>query len=182
MFMPSVGVGLGFEIVKGFSIGLEHKMTWALNDVLDAQQWSGSNGATGNNDMYHYTSLWIKFSFGRGAKASANTNTTTTNTTDVNNYTSTTVAAPAVSFSNPASTPFNSSSAAMNVSGSITNINSISDMSMTLNGNAVNGFTYNSATHMFSYPVTLQAGTNTFVVTATNAAGSNSATATRSEE
>lgn len=175
-FMPSAGVGLGFEVIKGFSIGLEHKMTWAFNDVLDGQRWSATNSKTGNNDMYHYTSFWIKFSFGRGKKRSG-ASTTTNTTTQTTTYTAPN-AAPAVTFSNPSSSPFNTASKNMAVSGTITNIRSAGEMSMMLNGSPVNGFTYNESTHTFNYPATLQPGANTFAVTATNSIGTGNASAT----
>jgi PKD repeat protein len=174
-FMPSFGVGLGFEVVKGFSIGLEHKMTWAFNDVLDGQQWSSTNSTTGTNDMYHYTSFWLKFSFGRGAKGSHTT--TNTNTTNVSNYTNT-APAPVVAFTTPSSSPFNAASVNMSVEGTVANINSVSNMSISQNGIPVNGFAWNSDTHIFIYPASLQSGANTFIVTATNAAGSVTASAT----
>jgi hypothetical protein len=174
-FMPSVGVGIGYEIIKGFSIGLEHKATWALNDVLDGQRWNSNNVATGNNDMYHYTSFFLKFSFGRGAKGTSNASTTTpTDNTTLNPVT----IAPAVSFTNPPSSPFGTSAPNMTVTGKVTNINSVSDMSMTVNGNAVSGFTYNPSTDMFSFPMSLQNGNNTIVVTGTNSSGSGNATTT----
>ncbi|MCW3102368.1 MAG: hypothetical protein JWO09_808 [Bacteroidetes bacterium] len=177
-FMPSLGVGLGFEVVKGFSIGLEHKMTWAFHDVLDGQRWSGNNSPTGNNDMYHYTSFYLKFSFGRGGHGSGSTgNTTTTNTTG-SNYTAPAAAAPAISFTNPSSSPFTTSSAMQTISGTVSNISSVNDIRMTQNGLRVNGFSYNSGTHEFNYPATLESGANTFVVTATNAAGSVNANTT----
>lgn len=180
-FMPSAGVGFGWEIIKGFSIGLEHKMTWAFNDVLDGQRWSETNSSTGTNDMYHYTSLWIKFSFGRGKKrgggSSSTTTNTTTNTTTETSYTNPT-AAPVITFSTPSVSPFNTAAKSMSVSGTISNINSTNDMSMTLNGSPVSGYTYNPGSHTFSYPATLQQGANTFIVTAKNNVGTANASAT----
>ena len=67
----------------GFSMGLEHKMTWALHDGLDGQQWNNDNTVSSTKDKYHYSSVWLKFSFGRKARPVTTTNTTTctTNTT-----------------------------------------------------------------------------------------------------
>jgi len=175
-FMPSLGVGLGFEVVKGFSIGLEHKMTWAFHDVLDGQRWSGNNSPTGNNDMYHYTSFYLKFSFGRGRGSASTSNTTTTGT---NNYTAQpAAAAPVITFTNPASSPFTTSSVMQTISGTVANVSSVNDIRITQNGLRANGFSYNSGTHEFSYPATLESGANTFVVTATNSAGSVNANTT----
>lgn len=177
-FMPSVGVGISYELIRGFSIGLEHKVTWALNDVLDGQRWSATNKPTGNNDLYHYTSFWLKFSFGRGKRHYSTTSTSTTNNVVTTNNTNTTTSIPAIVFTNPASDPYNSNQQNINISGTVTNINTGSDMTMTLNGTPVAGYTYNTTSHVFNYPATLQNGANTFVVTATNVAGTSNASAT----
>jgi hypothetical protein len=197
-FMPSVGVGLGFEIVKGFSLGLEHKMTWALNDVIDGQQWTNSNLATGDNDKYHYSSVWLKFSFGRGAKTTnstnsdannytnnnsnnTNNNTNNNNTNNTNNInTNTAVAKPKITFTNPSGSGTSTDQQNYTVTATVTGVNSISDITFKVNGNPINGFTYNSASGLFSCPVSLYTGHNSFVITATNSGGSvnNSASVT----
>lgn len=171
--MPSIGVGIGYEVVKGFSIGLEHKMTWGLNDVLDGQRWTNTNTGTGNNDKYHYSSFWLKFSFGRGHKT-AHTETTTT-TSNVNNYTNTAIPVPVITFTNPSTSGTTSTSPLTNITGHIGNINSSNDMSMTLNGNPVTGYTYVPSTQTFSYNASLVSGSNVIVVTASNTSGSVSA-------
>lgn len=67
-WMPSVGIGMAYYLGKSFSIGVEHKITWAMHDFLDGQQWTNNNILTGNNDIYHYTSVILKISFGRTIK------------------------------------------------------------------------------------------------------------------
>ncbi|HEX8514790.1 MAG TPA: hypothetical protein VF868_01235 [Bacteroidia bacterium] len=177
-FMPSFGVGLGYEVIKGFSIGLEHKMTWAFNDVLDGQRWSANNSSTGNNDMYHYTSFFLKFSFGRGAKhTSAATQTPQDHGTNSTTLTPAAVL-PVITLSNPASSPFTTSSPSFTLAGKISGINSVSDMSVSVNGKLIKGFAYNVSTQMFSLPLNLQGGSNSVFVTATNSAGSINASAT----
>ncbi|MGZ4159010.1 MAG: hypothetical protein ACXVED_18450, partial [Bacteroidia bacterium] len=74
-FMPSLGVGLGFQATKVVSIGLEYKVTWALSDQLDGQQWTNDNHKSLTNDKYYYASAWLKFTFGRNPKP-VSTNTT----------------------------------------------------------------------------------------------------------
>lgn len=176
-FMPSLGVGLGYQFTKGFSMGLEHKVTWALNDVLDGQQWSNSNATTGNNDRYHYSSIWLKFSFGRKAKP------TSTNTTDVTTYTNnnTVVATkpekPAITLTAPASGSATVSQQTYTITARITNINSISDIVFTGNGAGITNFTYNAGSQIFAAPVMLINGSNNYVITATNAVGSATANA-----
>lgn len=198
-FMPSVGLGIGYQFTKGFSMGIEHKMTWALNDVIDGQQWANDNTITGTNDKYHYSSIWLKFSFGRGTRTTSsstnsnannyttnnNTTNTTTNTTTTTNTngngtttTTTTVEKPRISFVSPNGSGTSVNTNTYVVSATITGINSISDVNFMQNGSSLSGYTYNSSTQAFSCPVTLSSGTNTFVLTATNATGSSASTTT----
>lgn len=195
-FMPSIGLGLGFQITKGFSMGIEHKMTWALNDVIDGQQWANDNTTTGNNDKYHYSSIWLKFSFGRKERTTSttstntdvnsytNTNTTTTttntnttNTNTTNNNTVTTVGEkPKITYTVPATSGNTSTTNSITVTATVTNINSYSDLHFTANGTPLSSFVFNGGTHVFTCPVTLVPGANTFVLTATNNGGSVSET------
>lgn len=176
-FMPSLGVGLGFQLTKGFSIGLEHKMTWALNDVIDGQQWSNTNAATGNNDKYHYSSFWLKFSFGRTAKPTSTTNTDVTNYTNNNTVVTPTPEKPNINLTNPGSGSATVSQQTYTIKAKITNINSTSDILFSGNGNTITNFTYNAGSQVFSAPVMLISGSNNFVITATNTVGSSTANA-----
>ncbi|MDQ3048508.1 MAG: hypothetical protein M3R27_13250, partial [Bacteroidota bacterium] len=174
--MPSLGAGLGFQVMKGFSIGLEHKVTWALNDVIDGQQWTNANTTTGDNDMYHYSSLWLKFSFGRSGNSSSATSATT-NPTDVTTY-SNTPQKPTVNFTNPSSSPATVGTSNYAVTAAVNNISSKADISLSINGTPNNGFTYDSYSRTLTFNATLLSGANDFMITATNAAGSATANAT----
>ena len=172
-FMPSLGIGFGYEVVKNIvTIGLEHKITWGLNDVLDGQRWSATNSPTGNNDMYHYTSIWLKFSFGRGAKANH------PYTTPVTTYTPAAIPLPVIMFTNPDVPNAVTNQPTIAVTGTIINIASGNDVGITANGYAVPGFTYNSETKVFSFIAPLQNGGNTFVVSASNPSGTVNASTT----
>lgn len=83
-WMPSLGIGISFYPIKAFSISIEHRMTWALHDVLDGQQWTNNNTLTGNNDIYHYTSVILKISFGRNPKQPRPASTTAQQSTNDN--------------------------------------------------------------------------------------------------
>jgi len=54
-FMPSLGFGIGYQFNERWSIGVEHKITYALsnniNDIDNSQI----------NDKYHYTALKLNF-------------------------------------------------------------------------------------------------------------------------
>ena len=163
-FMPSLGVGLGYQFSPGFSMGLEHKMTWALHDGLDGQQWNNDNTVSGTKDKYHYSSVWLKFSFGRKVKPVATTTTTT-------NIVTPTAEKPTVVITNPSVNSFTSTSQSFTVKATIKNVNSKSDIVLKYNGINNSNFTYDVNTKQFAFPLMLLNGSNTFEITATNASG-----------
>lgn len=173
-FMPSLGVGLGYQFTPGFSMGLEHKVTWALSDMLDGQQWANDNTLSASQDKYHYSSIWLKFSFGRATRSHTTTNNVIT---DQNLYTPA-ADKPTISIYSPGSSPYTSSSQSYNVKATIKNVSSKSDIGLVHNGVSNSNFTYDATTHVFSFPLMLSSGTNTFMITATNANGSASDNAT----
>lgn len=65
-------VGLGVEALVGkkdrVSIGLEHRMTFTGDDLLDGQQWSEQGDLTRYYDTYHYVSGRISFFLGKKDK------------------------------------------------------------------------------------------------------------------
>jgi hypothetical protein len=168
--MPSLGIGIGYQVSKLFSIGLEHKITWTLNDVVDGQQWKNNNTLTGTNDIYHYTSAWIKFSFGRTPPRPHppvnNTVQTTPNTV--------TQPKPIVVITSPTVHPYTSPQKNITVVAKISHIYSRSDISFTVNGVTNTGFAYDNASQTFSFPATLLNGTNTFVISAATDMGGDS--------
>ena len=174
-FMPSLGVGLGYQVTKGFSLGLEYKATWALNDVLDGQQWSNTNTKTGTNDKYYYASAWLKFTFGRTERAVTTDNTI--HTTDPNGFTNT-GDKPSIMLTNPSISPVTSPSQSYTVKAIIKNVGSKSDIGLVYNGASNTNFTYDAGSSVFTFPVMLLSGNNNFMITATNANGSSTENAT----
>ena len=177
-FMPSLGVGLGYQFTPGFSMGLEHKMTWALHDGLDGQQWNNDNTFSTTKDKYHYSSVWLKFSFGRSSHHSTidtNNNNVVTNN---NNIVTPAGDKPTVVISNPSSPSFTSPSQSYTVRATIKNVSGKSDVGLVYNGVSNTNFTYDATTQQFAFPLMLLNGSNTFMITATNANGSTTDNAT----
>ena len=190
-FMPYVGAGLGYQFTKGFSMGVEHKMTWTRNDLVDGQQWTNTNDYTGTNDMYHYSSVWMKFSFGGKGRTTSSTsnnsnvnnysNNNTTNNTNNNTNTNTTVTtntvtsveAPKVAFTSPTSNPFNTNQNTVTVTATVTGVNASSGINLIYNGSSVSGFTYVNNT--LTYTTNLVNGSNSFIINATNSGGTGTA-------
>lgn len=69
-FKPIVtaGFGLAYKISKRFNIGLEEKLSWTNDDLLDGQRWQenpiGDAVHTRDFDSYHYTSLRLNYNIG----------------------------------------------------------------------------------------------------------------------
>ena len=57
-FMPSLGIGLGYQVTPQLSIGFEHRVTFTLADKFDGVEKEGTEFLQwGNNDKYHYSSI-----------------------------------------------------------------------------------------------------------------------------
>ena len=66
--MPSLGLGLGYQFNEVFSMGIEHKLTYAFHNNLD--------GITSDalNDRYHYTAIKMGFNILNNGSSSQESN------------------------------------------------------------------------------------------------------------
>ena len=60
-FMPSLGIGLAYQFAPRFSMGIEHKTTFAMNDLFDGYIDPTKKMGYFENDIYHYTSAFMRF-------------------------------------------------------------------------------------------------------------------------
>ena len=181
-FMPSLGVGLGYQFTPGFSMGVEHKMTWALHDGLDGQQWANDNTLSPTKDKYHYSSVWLKFSFGRGTHPTSTNTNVNTNTNNVNTNTNTNIITtagdkPTVVITNPSVNSYTSTSQSYTVRATIKNVSSKNDIGLVYNGVSNTNFTYDATSQTFAFPLMLLNGSNSFMITATNVNGNTTSNA-----
>jgi hypothetical protein len=117
-FMPSAGIGFGYQWSNAVALGVEHRTTWALNDLIDGVNHDYTGAKTPNNDIYNYDGLFVRWTFGGNGNSKSNTtyndnstpanpNTyTNTNPTPPNNNTTTVVTPPPVD-NTPNNTPNN---------------------------------------------------------------------------
>jgi large repetitive protein len=132
-FMPSLGFGLGYQVGKRTTIGIEHKTTFTLADNFDGY---ASSLPRAKNDRYHYTSLYLQFRF--KARESQVSDTSVNSSTNVNNYNSV-CPSPIISVSNQTTTENNYQ---YELEATITNINKANEIIVTDQfGNSV-PFTY----------------------------------------
>lgn len=166
-FMPSVGVGLGYQFGKGFSMGIEHKTTFTLADNFDGHQ-----NASGKykNDWYHYTSLYLRFHI-RHHTYVRDTTVTNTPPPPPNTNGLTTNSPPLVNFTNPAVSGSTVNTANYIIKARIQRVPTSANVVFRQNGNYITNFSYNPSTESFEANVTLTPGQNIFELTGTNGVG-----------
>lgn len=66
-FKPTahVGFGIGFRVSRIFTLGLESRVTYTNDDLLDGQRWDEWGGITRDYDTYVYNSLSLNVNLGR---------------------------------------------------------------------------------------------------------------------
>ncbi len=157
-FMPAVGFELGYWLTPRFALGIGHKMTWARTDVLDGQQWTNANELTGDNDIYHYTNLGLKWIINEGKR--------------------TRLEPPIIKVANPSYSPYTVNDPNFTLRATIENVQSTVDVNSQFNQSVHRSYNFNPAGEVFTSNLFLKEGENTFIINASNAAGSASETIT----
>jgi len=169
-FMPSLGFGIGYQVGKRVSIGLEHKTTFTLIDDFDGYV----DGSSKYNDIYHYTSAYIQFRFRHGREE--HTENTVNN---VDNYnTAGGCVKPTITLINPASNGLTATAINYQLVADVKDVLGRENISVKQNGVSNYTFTYNAQTDRLEAGVVLVPGMNTFEITATNTCGSDVETIT----
>ena len=170
--MPSLGIGLGYQIGPRFSMGIEHKTTFTLMDNFD-----GFANPTGSlkNDLYHYTSLYLRFQV-RKRKPVKEVSTLP----NVPNYdepvTQNDYQLPVVTFTNPPVSGTSVTQPDYIIRADVKYVDGRDNINFRQNGNYNGNFTYNPSTKRFESRVVLNPGQNIFELTGTNAYGSDQKT------
>lgn len=164
-FMPSLGFGLGYQVGKRVSIGIEHKTTFTLDDNFDGYI---STSPRTKNDRYHYTSFYIEFRFRTNESTNSSDETTNTNTSNnINNY-NTACPKPVITVSQNSVTGINNSYL---LEATITNINNANEITISNQNGANIPFNYIINQNKLQATVSLMPGANTFTITAQNNCG-----------
>ena len=168
-FMPSLGIGLGYQVGKGVSLGIEHKTTFTMTDNFD-----GHVQAKGKytNDWYHYTSFYLKFHIRSHYDHTTYQDTVRQPVVTNPQYTQATNTPPFVDFTNPSVSGTTVNSGNYVIKGKIQHVKSSANVIFRQNGNYITNFTFNPSTQEFQSIVTLVPGQNTFELTGTNDFGS----------
>jgi hypothetical protein len=156
----SLGFGLGYQVAKAITIGVEHKTTITNVDDFDGVVKNG----TRENDIYHYTNAFIRFRlFGR-SKDEVVVDPKNEYLPPVVEYTQPNVSGTVVN--NPNYT----------VQGRIKNVFDKENVIFTMGGVRMDNFSYNTKSDLFAANVTLVEGQNTLILTGNNQYGTDTKT------
>ncbi len=186
LVMPSLGIGLGYQITPKFSIGVEHKVTFGLNDQLDGH-------LDGKNDRLHYTNFNLRWNLFRGENGGGSTyvpeerpvnnpnnpgnNSNPSSNGSVGDYSTPSsevpqVNKPLVTITTPSSDGGSIFSANYVVNAQIYYVDSKNDIVFKHNGTRITNFSFDNSSNLLNANVVLTQGANTFIVTGTNSEGS----------
>ena len=157
-FMPSLGVGIGYQITPVISIGAEHRTTFTLHDDFEGIQGEGSEwlNLKSGNDVYHYTSLFLRWNIMKGKDVTDETYQPECDK-------------PYVAIDAPVEgqTFVNTSTS---FSARVTRINGNNDIILKVNGRAVST-QYSHSTELVTATIPLTRGKNIVELTAVNSCG-----------
>ena len=179
-FMPSLGFGIGYQFTERFSMGLEHKLTYALNNEID-------NLSTSNellNDKYHYTALTFRWNLFNGGGSSSSvpsggnysSETTVINSNEngsssTNQTIVTTGNRPLVNIINPANSNMMVHNSEFQMNAKVYYVSGKNQITVKHNGFILTDFTYDVNSKLLSTHLSLAPGKNYIEVVATNNVG-----------
>ena len=167
-WMPSLGLGLGYQFGKRFSMGIEHKTTFTRADNFDGYILPTGKYA---NDWYHYTSLYMTFQLRAQPIAEPERQPIV-----VDQTTPTVKYPPIVDYRNPMN-DVTVNSPNYNLVVSVANVLEQQQVQLTQNGRPIY-FNWNRNSGTASVNVTLQLGANVFTTIGTNQVGTDQETIT----
>lgn len=172
-FMPSLGFGLGYQIGKRVSLGLEHKTTFTRGDDFDGFV---STTPRLKNDLYHYTSLYLNFRFRTRGNGNTTSPTDGTNSTgNINNF-NTNCPLPVITFNSQNNLVVNYPQ--FKLDASVTELQNAQSVTVYNNLNQVVPSNYNTLTKRVTADLVLVEGVNTITIKAQNNCGADTKTFT----
>lgn len=169
-FMPSLGFGIGYQIGKRVTLGIEHKTTFTMIDNFDGF----TSTAQSKNDLYHYTSMYLNFHFKTRNNDPKPVTTDPNSFNNIDNYNqqNNPCLNPTVRFTTPTTSGVQTANMSYTVVADIKEV--VGNGNIVFKHNGVNNlnFTYNDQTDRFESTVILASGFNTFEIVANNTCGS----------
>lgn len=164
-WMPHLGFGVGYQLGPRVTFGFEHKTTWARTDLWDGLVAENTGATRGMNDIYHYTSLYLRW-YLRGTGHGRVTGATSNNT-----QTPPPCFAPTLTITDPINSHHTVSTQTMMLSADIRNVNNNNQITLRVNGQYNSNFSYNRNNGQFGGQVLLNPGQNIIEIAVSNSCG-----------
>ncbi len=166
--VPNIGIGLAYQVGPKFSIGLEHRTMFYLQNDFDG--FAGTSTKWGmKNDIYHYSGLSLKFHIGRGKTYTDVNNNTNTNTNNLNGGGG--CKTPVVTIRKPNDGSASSSIREYNFEATVSNVAGRDNIHLYVNGSETTNFTFNPSSGKLESKILLNDGFNRVRLEASNACG-----------
>ncbi len=168
VFTPSVGIGFGFRITRGFDIVWEHKTSLPQTDLFEGQS-RNLDDPSFVKDIYHYSSLGLIFSI------VGHTEPTTYEPPvepsepiiPITPITSTPLK-PTIILTKPITTGYNTPNCKVEIIATINHVKEQKDIEFYHNGNKVPSYNYFFSAPTFKSNIQLIDGNNNFKIIAKN--------------
>ncbi|MDG1333351.1 MAG: hypothetical protein P8P74_13530 [Crocinitomicaceae bacterium] len=178
-FMPSLGVGIGYDFGPRFQMGIEHKTTFALKDDFDGYVDAEPNWGFLENDVYHYTSAFLRWRFRTGGSSRpVRPQPVDPVVTPVTGGGAAPCQRPDVRVFRPLQRTETVLAANYVYKAEVRFVQSRNQITMRVNGVETTNFLYNPQTHELESYLYLQPGNNTIEVIGRNTCGTDSETST----
>ena len=177
-FMPTLGFGFGYQFTDRFSMGIEHKVTYALDNTISTLP---SNRP---NDLYYYTALNLRWNLFNGQSSSSASNVQDySSTTSVVNSSSnnenfspqptviSTANRPIVNILNPSYNNMLVHNSVFHMKAKVYYVSLRSQIKVKHNGFFIQNFSFDANSKLLQSNLLLAPGKNFIEVIATNAAG-----------
>lgn len=166
MLMPSIGFGLGYQVSKRVSLGIEHKTTFTQDDIFDGVVKQGKH----LQDMYHYSSGYIRFQI-KSRKYEDDVQSYEPPIEEVVNREDEVIQPPVVTLYNPSTSRSVVNNENFTINSKIQYVRTKDDVTFKQEGVEVNTFSFNDNSKLFSRNVVLTEGENHFIIRGQNAYG-----------
>ncbi|WP_299248534.1 hypothetical protein, partial [uncultured Cytophaga sp.] len=163
----AIGIGIGIKLSPNVYLGWEHKYTYTSTDHLDASIYRNNGAKSIKNDRYHYSGLFLTVAIGSGSAH-------VENPPDNRTYypTATPIQKPVITLLSPRQNPVQLTDCYASIKVSITNISSVNQISVLIDGNTLpsNYYTFNAVTQIVEINAAIS-GNSVFSIIAQNNSG-----------